>query len=96
VTSRRVVRVDQSFFDELDAQLGPDRGPGGEPSSTDFLTFDLPTIVDEFADNFDRCVQRSVAETTIEWSFPPDRSSLLQSWWVSSWTTTRLCCSASR
>ena len=54
MTSRRVVRVDQSFFDELDAQPGPDRGPGGEPSSTDSLTFDLPTIVDEFAENFDR------------------------------------------
>lgn len=54
MTSRRVVRVDQSFFNELDAQLGPDRGPGGEPSSTDFLTFDLPTIVDEFAENFDQ------------------------------------------
>ena len=53
MTSRRVVRVDQAFFDELDAQLGSTRGPNGEPSSTDFLTIDLPTIVDEFAENFD-------------------------------------------
>lgn len=53
MTSRRVVRVDLSFFDELDVQLGSTRGPNGEPSSTDFLAFDLPTIVDEFAENFD-------------------------------------------
>jgi len=53
VSSRRAVRVDQAFFDDLDLQLGSDRGPNGEPSSTDFIVIDLPTIVDEFADNFD-------------------------------------------
>jgi hypothetical protein len=53
VTNRRVVRVDQAFFDDLDRQLGSDRGPDGEPSSTDFIVIDLPTIVDEFAENFD-------------------------------------------
>ena len=41
------------FFDELDAYLGPSRGSSGEPSSTDFVTMDLPTIVDEFAERFD-------------------------------------------
>jgi len=53
VTSRRTVRVDQAFFDDLDRQLGSDRGPNGEPSSTDFIVIDLPTIVDEFAEHFD-------------------------------------------
>jgi len=53
VTSRRTVRVDQAFFDDLDRQLGSDRGSNGEPSSTDFIVIDLPTIVDEFAENFD-------------------------------------------
>ena len=53
MTSRRTVRVDQAFFDDLDRQLGSDRGPNGEPSSTDFIVIDLPTVVDEFAENFD-------------------------------------------
>lgn len=50
---RRHVRVDQGFFDDLDAQLGADRGPNGEPSATDFLVMDLPTIVDRFAEDFE-------------------------------------------
>lgn len=41
------------LFDDLDRQLGSDRGPNGEPSSTDFIVIDLPTLVDEFAENFD-------------------------------------------
>ena len=53
MTSRRTVRVDQALFDDLDRQLGSDRGPNGEPSSTDFIVIDLPTVVDEFAENFD-------------------------------------------
>ena len=53
MTSRRTVRVDQSFFDDLDRHLGSDRGPNGEPSGTDFIVIDLPTVVDEFAVNFD-------------------------------------------
>lgn len=53
MSSRRHVRVDSSFFDDLDAQLGADRGPSGEPSSTDFLVMDLPTIVDRFAEDFE-------------------------------------------
>jgi len=53
VTSRRTVRVDQAFFDDLDRQLGSDRGPNGEPSSTDFIVIDLPTVVEEFAERFD-------------------------------------------
>ena len=53
MTSRRTVRVDQAYFHDLDRQPGSDRGPKGEPSSTDFIVIDLPTVVDEFAKNFD-------------------------------------------
>jgi len=53
VTARREVRVAESFFDELDTQLGAERGPNGEPSATDFIVVDLPRIVDEFAKRFD-------------------------------------------
>lgn len=54
MNSRRIVRVDQAFFDDLDRQLGSERGPNGEPSSTDFIVVDLPTVVDEFAENFNK------------------------------------------
>ena len=40
--TRRSVRVDAQFFAELDAQLRELRGPGGEPSASDFLVIDLP------------------------------------------------------
>lgn len=51
--TRRTVRVDIQFFTELDAQLGETREPNGEPSATDFLLIDLPTIADAFAERFD-------------------------------------------
>ena len=53
MTQRRPVRVDPQFFAELDAQLGESRGDEGEPSSSDFLLIDLPSIADMFATSFD-------------------------------------------
>lgn len=50
---RRRVRVTESFFEQLDELLTSDRGPTGEPSATDFLVIDLPSIVDTFATGFD-------------------------------------------
>jgi hypothetical protein len=46
---RRVVRVAPAFFEELDRQLGADRGEHGEP----FLVIDLPAFVDRFATGFE-------------------------------------------
>lgn len=51
--TRRTVRVDQQFFTELDAQLGETRGPNGEPSASDFLLIELPTIAETFGERFD-------------------------------------------
>jgi len=51
--TRRIVRVDPHFFAELDSQLSESRGPDGEPSASDFLVIDLPTISDAFAEHFD-------------------------------------------
>lgn len=42
-----------AFFEMLDSQLRPDRGPNGEPSATDFLVIDLPGIVDAFVIGYD-------------------------------------------
>ena len=50
---RREIRVAPAFFEMLDLQLRPDRGPNGEPSATDFLVIELPEIVEEFAVHFD-------------------------------------------
>jgi len=52
--SRREVRATQAFFEELDSQLGAERGPNGEPSSYDFQSHELLAIVDRFAENWDR------------------------------------------
>jgi len=51
--ARRVVRATASFFEDLDRQLGPERGASGEPSSNDFQVFDLLRVVDRFATSFD-------------------------------------------
>lgn len=51
--TRRPVRATAAFFEDLDRQLGADRGPRGEPSVGDFQTFEPLSIVDEFATNFD-------------------------------------------
>ena len=53
MTGRRVVRATQDFFEDLDRQLGRERGPNGEPSTADFQTLDLLRIVDRFATEFD-------------------------------------------
>ena len=55
--TRRTVRVDQQFFTELDAQLGETRGPHGEPSASDFLLIELPTIAETFGERFDELLR---------------------------------------
>ena len=51
--ARRRVRVTEALFEQLDEQLGPDRGLRGQPSSTDFLVLELPAIVERFAVDFE-------------------------------------------
>lgn len=50
---RYQVRASASFFEDLDRQLRPERGPNGEPSTTDFQAFELLDIVERFATGFD-------------------------------------------
>ena len=52
--SRREVRATQAFFEALDAQLGDERGPNGEPSAADFQSHELFAIVDRFAEEWER------------------------------------------
>ena len=52
MTERRDVRVLASFFEDLDRQLSPERGPAGEPSSIDFQAAELMEIVERFATGF--------------------------------------------
>ena len=50
---RREVRATLDFFHDLDRQLPSERGPNGEPSTSDFQTFELLEIVEKFAVDFD-------------------------------------------
>lgn len=52
MSERRRVRVTESFFDQLDAVLGAERGAHGEPTATDFLVMEVPAIVERFATDF--------------------------------------------
>jgi hypothetical protein len=51
--TRRAVRAGPAFFEQLDTQLGAERGPHGEPSATDFLVVEVPAIVETFATRFE-------------------------------------------
>ncbi len=53
MTPRRVVRVTQQFFDRLDELFPSSRGADGEPSATDFLLHELPTVIDRLAEDFE-------------------------------------------
>ncbi len=50
---RRTVRTTQQFFEDLDHQLPPQRGPHGEPSAHDFQVYELLRVVEQFATKFD-------------------------------------------
>lgn len=50
---RREVRATLDFFHDLDRQLASERGSDGEPSASDFQTFELLDIVEKFAVNFE-------------------------------------------
>lgn len=53
MADRRIVRVTEAFFAQLDELLDADRGDEGQPSATDFLILDLPTVVERFATDFE-------------------------------------------
>ena len=52
-SERRPVRIVPAFFEDLDQQLGPERGPRGEPAVHDFEVHDLLPAVEVFAVSFD-------------------------------------------
>lgn len=51
--SRRRVRVSSIVFDAIDDVLPAERGLNGEPAAGDFVTNELPAIVERFAVDFD-------------------------------------------
>lgn len=53
MSRRRTVRVAEGFFERLDELLPPDRGARGEPSATDFLLHEMPTVIDRLAEDFE-------------------------------------------
>ncbi len=69
--ARRIVRATADFFQDLDRQLRPERGPAGEPSANDFQVFELIRIVDRFATGFDELPELIPVDPTIDSSSPP-------------------------
>ena len=53
IGARREVRATLDFFRDLDRHPPTERGPNGEPSTSDFQTFELLEIVEKFAIGFD-------------------------------------------
>lgn len=51
-SDRLTVRATPQFFEDLDRQLGAERGPNGEPSTNDFQVYELLEIVERFATGF--------------------------------------------
>ncbi len=51
--SRRRVRVSSIVFDTIDEVFPAERGPHGEPAAGDFVSNELPSIVERFAVDFD-------------------------------------------
>jgi hypothetical protein len=48
-----LVRFTSDFFHDLEHQLAATRGPLGQPSRTDFLEYELPSIREIFSTRFD-------------------------------------------
>ena len=51
--TRRIVRTTPDFEAMVDAQLGEERGPNGEPSSADFLEYEIDAVKAAFAERWD-------------------------------------------
>ncbi len=55
--SRRRVRVSSTVFEAIDQLLPTERGPHGEPAAHDFVSRELPVIIEKFAIDFDELPQ---------------------------------------
>jgi hypothetical protein len=51
--AERQVRFTDEFFNRLDLLLDEERGPDGTPSRTDFLVFEIPSIRDKLAEDYE-------------------------------------------
>ncbi len=51
-SDRLRVRATAGFFRDLDRQLSSERGPNGEPSTSDFQSYELLRVVETFAIEF--------------------------------------------
>jgi hypothetical protein len=49
----RAVRFTEEFFERLDSLLPEDRDDDGTPSVTDFLAFELPSLRDRLATDYE-------------------------------------------
>ena len=52
--TRREVRVTDQFFDRLDDLLPSERSVDGQPSTTDSLPHEIPSVIELLASNFEQ------------------------------------------
>lgn len=57
MTTPRIVRTTQSFFEALDASLPQERTADGVPSTHDFLATEFDTIRQELSDDYEGATQ---------------------------------------
>ncbi len=57
---RREVRVTDQFFDRLDELLASERSADGEPSTTDFLLHEMPSVIERLASMFEEVTMHAV------------------------------------
>jgi len=50
-----LARATVAFFEDLDRQLPPERGPDGEPSTNDFQVFELLRSVERLRSGSTNC-----------------------------------------
>ena len=53
MTTNRIVRFTEAFFDRLDVLLPEERSADGLPSVTDFLVFEAPAISDKLSRDYE-------------------------------------------
>lgn len=51
--TRREVRVTDQFFNRLDELLPAERSVDGQPSTTDFLLHEIPSVIELLASTFE-------------------------------------------
>lgn len=62
---QRQVIVSDEFFERLEILLPLERHADGTPSRTDFLTYELPAVLDQLVDNYEQITAPASPDSTL-------------------------------